>query len=176
MSDSWQPHGLQPERTSQLALVVKNLPANAGGIRDTGLIPGLGRSPGGHGNPTRVFFSREPQGQRSLEGCSPYGCKESDRIEVTWHTSWTAAYQAPCPSLSPRVCSNSCPLCQWCHPTISSSAAPFSYHLSSFHLLLMNLKYIIPLVNKLVCGIYIALNKLNIDFKKISFPCLATDL
>ena len=26
----------------------------------------------------------------------------------------------PCPSLSPRVCSNSCPLCQWCHPTISS--------------------------------------------------------
>ena len=32
----------------------------------------------------------------------------------------------PCPSLSPRVCSNSCPLSQWCHPTISSSAALFS--------------------------------------------------
>ena len=32
----------------------------------------------------------------------------------------------PCPSLSPRVCSNSCPLSQWCHPTISSSVAPFS--------------------------------------------------
>ena len=30
----------------------------------------------------------------------------------------------PCPSLSPRVCSNSCPLSRWCHPTISSSAAP----------------------------------------------------
>ena len=28
-----------------------------------------------------------------------------------------------CPSLSPRVCSNSCPLSQWCHPTISSSVA-----------------------------------------------------
>ena len=27
----------------------------------------------------------------------------------------------PCPSLSPRVCSNSCPLSQWCHSTISSS-------------------------------------------------------
>ena len=27
----------------------------------------------------------------------------------------------PCPSLSPRVCSDSCPLCWWCHPTISSS-------------------------------------------------------
>ena len=32
----------------------------------------------------------------------------------------------PCPSLSPRVCSDSCPLSQWCHPTISSSATPFS--------------------------------------------------
>ena len=31
-----------------------------------------------------------------------------------------------CPSLSPGVCSNSCPLNQWCHPTISSSVAPFS--------------------------------------------------
>ena len=31
-----------------------------------------------------------------------------------------------CPSLSPRVCSNWCPLSQWCHPTISSSVTPFS--------------------------------------------------
>ena len=37
--------------TSQVVLVVKNPPANAGDIRDAGLIPGLGRSPGGgHGN------------------------------------------------------------------------------------------------------------------------------
>ena len=32
----------------------------------------------------------------------------------------------PCPSPSPWVCPNSCPLSQWCHPTISSSVAPFS--------------------------------------------------
>ena len=32
----------------------------------------------------------------------------------------------PCPSPSPRVCSDSCPLSQWCHPTISSSVIPFS--------------------------------------------------
>ena len=32
----------------------------------------------------------------------------------------------PCPSLSPRVCSNLCPLSQWCYPTISSSVAHFS--------------------------------------------------
>ena len=34
--------------------MIKNLPASAGDIRDTGLIPGLGRSPGGgHGNPLK---------------------------------------------------------------------------------------------------------------------------
>ena len=32
----------------------------------------------------------------------------------------------PCPSPSPGVCSNSCSLSQWCHPTISSSVIPFS--------------------------------------------------
>ena len=31
-----------------------------------------------------------------------------------------------CPSPTPRVYPNSCPLCQWCHPTISSSVTPFS--------------------------------------------------
>ena len=31
----------------------------------------------------------------------------------------------PCPSLCPRVCSNSCPLSQWCHPAISFSAILF---------------------------------------------------
>ena len=37
-----------------------------------------------------------------------------------------------CPSPSPRVCSNSCPSHQWCHPTISSSVLPFFSHLQSF--------------------------------------------
>ena len=37
-----------------------------------------------------------------------------------------------CPSPSPKVCSNSCPLSRWCHPTISSSVIPFSCHLQSF--------------------------------------------
>ena len=32
----------------------------------------------------------------------------------------------PCPSLSPKLCSNSCPFSWWCPPTISSSVAPFS--------------------------------------------------
>ena len=38
----------------------------------------------------------------------------------------------PCPSPSPRVCSNSCPLSQWCRPTISSCVVPFSSYLQSF--------------------------------------------
>ena len=38
----------------------------------------------------------------------------------------------PCPSLSPRACSNSCRSNRWCHPTISSSVVPFSSHLQSF--------------------------------------------
>ena len=38
----------------------------------------------------------------------------------------------PCPSLSPRVCSNSCPWSRWCHPTISSSVTPFSFCPQSF--------------------------------------------
>ena len=38
----------------------------------------------------------------------------------------------PCPSPTPGVYSTSCPLSQWCHPTISSSVAPFSSSLQSF--------------------------------------------
>ena len=38
----------------------------------------------------------------------------------------------PCPSPTPGVYSNSCPLSQWCHPTISSSIIPFSSCLQSF--------------------------------------------
>ena len=38
----------------------------------------------------------------------------------------------PCPSPTPRIYSNSCPLSQWCHPTISSSVVPFSSCLQSF--------------------------------------------
>ena len=37
----------------------------------------------------------------------------------------------PCPSRTPRACSNSCPLSQWCHPTISSSVILFSSCLQS---------------------------------------------
>ena len=43
-----------------------------------------------------------------------------------FETPWTQHIRLPSPSLSPGVCSNSCPLSWWCHPTISSSVSPFS--------------------------------------------------
>ena len=38
----------------------------------------------------------------------------------------------PCPSLTPRACSNSCPSSWWCHPIISSSVVPFCSRPQSF--------------------------------------------
>ena len=49
---------------------------------DLGLIPGLGRSRGGgHGNPLQYSCLENPHGQRSLQGCSPLGSKESEITE-----------------------------------------------------------------------------------------------
>ena len=53
---------------SQVALVVKNLPANARDTRDVGLIPESGRSPGGGKATTSVFLPGESHGQRNMVG------------------------------------------------------------------------------------------------------------
>ena len=45
---------------------------------------------------------------------------------------WLQHARSPCPSPTPRVDSNSCPLSQWCHSTISSFVVPFSSCLQSF--------------------------------------------
>ena len=47
-------------------------------------------------------------------------------------TPWIEHTRLPCPLLSPRVCSDSCPLSWWCHPTILSSVISFSSCLHSF--------------------------------------------
>ena len=65
-----------------MALEGKNLSANAGDIKDTGLIPGLGRFPGeGHDNPLQYSCLENPYGQRNLAGYSPWGRKELDMTE-----------------------------------------------------------------------------------------------
>ena len=67
---------------SQVELVVKNPPVNAGDIRDAGSTPGLGRSPGqGNDNPLQYACLEKFHGQRSLAGYSPRGLKESDTTE-----------------------------------------------------------------------------------------------
>ena len=52
-----------------MVAMVKNLPANARGTRDKGLIPGLGRSPGvGNDNPLqKILQAEEPSGIQSME-------------------------------------------------------------------------------------------------------------
>ena len=63
---------------SQVMLVVKNLPANAG---EAGLFPGSGRSPGeGNGNPLQDYCLENPL-DWNLAGYNPWGHKESDTTE-----------------------------------------------------------------------------------------------
>ena len=67
-----------PSSASQVALVVKNPPANARGIRDTGSIPGWKRSPGiGNDNPLQYSCLEDPMDRGAL-GHNPWGHRESD--------------------------------------------------------------------------------------------------
>ena len=69
--------------TYQVVLVKKNLPADAGDIRYTGSIAGLGRSSGeGNNNPLQ-YSCLENSMDRGLAGYSSWGHKESDTTEVT---------------------------------------------------------------------------------------------
>ena len=62
--------------------VVRNLPANAGDVRDVGSIPGSGRSPGGgHGNPLQYPGLENPMDRGAWRGCSARGHRESDTTE-----------------------------------------------------------------------------------------------
>ena len=65
------------DRASQVALVVKNPPANAGDIRDAGSIPGSGRSPGeGHGNPLQYSCLENPM-DRGASRATVHGVAKS---------------------------------------------------------------------------------------------------
>ena len=59
--------GLHPlDASSQVVLGVKNLPSNAGDVRNVGLIPGFRRSPGGrHGNPLHYSCLENPMDRRA---------------------------------------------------------------------------------------------------------------
>ena len=67
---------------SQVALVLKNPPANVGDVRETCLIPELGRSPGGnHANPLQYSCLENPHGQKSLADYHPWCHKELNMAE-----------------------------------------------------------------------------------------------
>ena len=67
---------------SQVELMVKNLPANAGDVRDVGSVPRSGRSPGGgNGNPLQYFCLEKPMDRGA--SYSPWGLKELDMTEAT---------------------------------------------------------------------------------------------
>ena len=84
------------KRASQVALVVKNLPANAGDVRDTGLIPGSGRISGGYGNPLQYSCLKNSMESLCLVQSQPllllFGCSVGLFV-----TPWTAAHQASLP-------------------------------------------------------------------------------
>ena len=69
---------------SQVALVVKKPPANAGRLKRQGFDPWVEKIPQRRAQqPTLVFLSRESHGQRRLAGYSSWSHKESDMTEVT---------------------------------------------------------------------------------------------
>ena len=83
-----------------MVLVIKNPPSNAGDLRDAGLIPGSRRSPGGgHGKPLQYSCLEKPMDRQSLAGYSPWGCKELDTTEATWHVLGCEAPVQPWESL-----------------------------------------------------------------------------
>ena len=113
VSDSLRPHRLQ-HWACQLALVVKNLPVDVGDIGEAGSIPGSGRSPGGgHGNHSTILAWRSPWREKlgRLQSMWSHRLRTECRLQ---HTRFPGRYCL-------WVCSDSRPLSQWCHPTISSS-------------------------------------------------------
>ena len=65
--------------------MVKNLPANAGNVRDVGLIPGLGRSPGGrHSNPLQYSYEENPM-DGGTGWATVHSITELVTTEVTTH-------------------------------------------------------------------------------------------
>ena len=84
-------------KASQVTLVVKNSPANAGDIRDTNLIPGSGRAPGGrHGNPLQYSCLENPM-DRGAWRATVHG---DTRVRHDWSNSAFRTEKAMAPHSS----------------------------------------------------------------------------
>ena len=92
----------------------KNLPANARNVRDVGLIPRSGRSPGGgNGNPTLVFLPGESHGQEGPDGLQSTGSQRVRQSKATEHACtlmltgfprWLSGKESACQCGSHRRC------------------------------------------------------------------------
>ena len=80
---------------SQVVLVVRNLPASAGNIRDAGLIPGLGRAPGGgHGNPLQYSCLENPVDRGAWQATVHKVTKSQTRLKwLSTHSSYSASLE-----------------------------------------------------------------------------------
>ena len=90
-------------------------------VGDLDLIPGLRQSPGeGHGNPLQYSCLGNPMERGAFSSVQ--------LLSRVWLLGPQGLQHARplSPSPTPRVYSNSCPLSQWCHPTILSSVTPFA--------------------------------------------------
>ena len=106
---------------SQLALVVKNLPANAGDTRDMGLIPGSERSSGeGHGSPLQYSCLENPM-DREASWATVHRTAKSWAVmkQISVHGVYTSVllFQFVSPSTSPSVFTS--PLLHFCSYPVS---------------------------------------------------------
>ena len=97
---------------SQAALVIKNPPTNAGDVRDAGSMPGSGRSPGeGNGNPPQYSCLEKPMDRGAWQPTVHGVTKSRTRLKLlSTHAHGLQHARLPCPSPSPRVCPDSCPM------------------------------------------------------------------
>ena len=92
-----------------MVLVVKNLLANAGDIRDIGLIPGLGRSPGeGHDNPVQYFCLKNPMDRGAWRVVVHRVTKSWTQLKwLSMHAHWVSTrYQLERASLMAQMVKN----------------------------------------------------------------------
>ena len=71
----------------------------------------------------KKYTNSQTDKQKYLVSSVQFSCS------VVFNSLWSHGLQharLPCPSPTPRVCWNSCPSSQWCHPTVLSSVVPFS--------------------------------------------------
>ena len=124
MSNSLWPHGLSSPWNS---------PGQNTGVGSLSLLQGIFPTQGSNpGLPhcRQILYQLGHQGSLKWEFQSVQFSR-SVMSDSLWPHGMQHA-RPPCPSLTPRVYSNSCPLSQWCHPTISSSVVTFSSCLQSF--------------------------------------------